>query len=260
MRFPSADRVVYERTSLVEVICQLKFPPILRIDTEAVSAFQERVRAELPGYDRRELGQVDAPVVIADGKPILLPQFSDRRVEHAFLSPDGSSKVTLGRDFVAHATQAYGRWEPFMETVRLAATTMLETYAPAPITRVGLRYQNVVRRSRLELGDEPWRNLLRPALLGLLSDESIDVDHGLREDAFALEVGGLAGRGRVFHGLVTQEGEQCYLLDTDFFVEEVVAWSSVEGVLDELHRQSWDCFQYFVEPPLHEAMRPRSPT
>lgn len=259
MRFPPARRVVYEKTSLVEVICQLRFPPILKIDSDPVSDFQERVRSALPGYDRRALGHVQAPVIIAGGTPVMVPQLSDQRVEHAFLSADGSAKVTLGRDFVAYTTQAYDRWESFKRTLQLTVDAVSASYGPAWATRVGLRYQNVIRRSRLGMQDQPWGALLRSSVLGLLGDSTVNVDHALREDAFPLDVGSQAGRGRVFHGLVMQEEEQCYLLDTDFFVEDVVTWPNVPTVLDELHQQSWHCFRYFTTEKLHQAMRPGIP-
>lgn len=257
MRFPPADRVEYSKTSLVEVIFQLKFPPILKIETEPVSELQEHLRTALPGYDRREIGQVGAPVIIANGQPLPLPQFSDRRVEHAFLSRGGETKVTLGRDFVACATQVYTRWDDFKSTLQLATAATHEIYAPAPGTRLGLRYQNVIRRSALGLTDRPWGDLLRPALIGLLADEAMVLDHALREEGFELDISGLQGRGRVFHGLVQQNDEQCYLLDTDFFVEQEMDWRNIHAVADELHRQSWDCFRYFVGSRLHKSMEPR---
>ena len=50
MPFPDSERVIYQRNPLLEVICQLRFPSILRIDSEAPAVFQERVRKEYPMY------------------------------------------------------------------------------------------------------------------------------------------------------------------------------------------------------------------
>ena len=50
MPFPECQRVIYKKNPLGEVICQLIFPPILKIDTEVPVAFQERVRNHFPNF------------------------------------------------------------------------------------------------------------------------------------------------------------------------------------------------------------------
>jgi uncharacterized protein (TIGR04255 family) len=46
--FPDSDRVIYDRNPLIEVICQLRFPPILRVDSEVPARFQEQIRDDFP--------------------------------------------------------------------------------------------------------------------------------------------------------------------------------------------------------------------
>ena len=46
--FSYEDRCIYRRSPLIEVICQLRFPAILRIDAQAPAQFQEAIsRAKL---------------------------------------------------------------------------------------------------------------------------------------------------------------------------------------------------------------------
>lgn len=45
MLFPPTQRVIYHKNPLVEVVCQLRFPTILKIDAEIPVAFQEAVRS-----------------------------------------------------------------------------------------------------------------------------------------------------------------------------------------------------------------------
>src|SRR4051794_35988880 len=66
MAFPDAPRVLYEINPLDEVVCQLKFPPVLRIDAEMPVGFQEAIRAQFPLYRAeptasRNLPQGSAP-------------------------------------------------------------------------------------------------------------------------------------------------------------------------------------------------------
>ena len=48
MPFPETDRVIYAHNPLEQVICQFRFPPILRIDSELPAQFQDRIRHEFP--------------------------------------------------------------------------------------------------------------------------------------------------------------------------------------------------------------------
>ena len=47
------ERVKYRKSALREVIFQVKFPSILRIDTEVPAEFQEMVRQKYPMYNDR---------------------------------------------------------------------------------------------------------------------------------------------------------------------------------------------------------------
>ena len=53
MLFPEVKRVIYKKNPLDRVICQLRFPPILRIDAEPPVKFQDRVRKEFPYYSEK---------------------------------------------------------------------------------------------------------------------------------------------------------------------------------------------------------------
>ena len=53
--FPPAQRVFYLKAPLIQVTCQLTFPPLLTIEKELPAAFQERVRFPFPVA--RETGQ-----------------------------------------------------------------------------------------------------------------------------------------------------------------------------------------------------------
>src|SRR6266852_706318 len=81
--FPEFTRVIYQRNPLVEVVCQLRFSPILRIDTDPPAEFQDRIRSAFPsskGAHRR-------PAAIASGPPTANCQF---------LSPDYEAETRSG--------------------------------------------------------------------------------------------------------------------------------------------------------------------
>ena len=51
--FSYEDRCIYRRSPLIEVICQLRFPAILRIDAQAPAQFQEAIRGDYPQFSQR---------------------------------------------------------------------------------------------------------------------------------------------------------------------------------------------------------------
>ena len=95
-------RYAYGKSQLIEVICQLRFPTILSIDTREPADFQETVRAAFPRY---QCQVENLPGV--NGAPA-------RTVNnHTFISEDGSYKLSLTKDFIALSTMRYTHWEDF---------------------------------------------------------------------------------------------------------------------------------------------------
>ena len=55
--FSTETRCIYRKNQLAEVICQLRFPEILTIETNIPAQFQEAIRGDFPGTlsERRRL-------------------------------------------------------------------------------------------------------------------------------------------------------------------------------------------------------------
>src|SRR5258708_615126 len=58
--FPDAERVIYDHNTLGEVLCQVKFPPVLRIEAELPAQFQDRIRDVFEIYK-------DSPATVLGG-------------------------------------------------------------------------------------------------------------------------------------------------------------------------------------------------
>src|SRR5215216_5336658 len=111
MPFPESKRVFYQKNPLAEVVCQLRFPPILRIDSESPAMFQERIRSEYPLY-RRTVAQTQLNLPGLP-QPLLQMIAGAGNATHEFLSGDEVWKVSLARDFLALTTSKYHDWEHF---------------------------------------------------------------------------------------------------------------------------------------------------
>jgi uncharacterized protein (TIGR04255 family) len=256
MTFPALQRVLYERNPLEEVICQLRFPPILRIGSDNAAEFQEAIRADYPLYKEEEptLPAIPLPAELAEiiGRAAQGPKPSQK-----FLSADEAWTVSLTRDFIALSTVRYERWEHFRQRLTNVVATLERIYRPAFYTRVGLRYRDVIRRSSLGLQDVPWAQLLAPFVAAELSTEIGErVGENAHVALIALEQ---PGSVRLRHGLLKpdQSGEQSYAIDSDFFTAERTELGDANRRLDYFNQQAARLFRWCITPRLHNAMGPR---
>src|SRR5438445_3102968 len=166
MPFPASPRVIYKKNPLDEVICQLKFPPVLRIDSELPAKFQESVRQDYPLFQDASpvipnfLGRA-LPAEVGKLMNLEIPFPVAGKVYH-FISADEKWKVGLAKEFIALSTGSYVRWEEFRARMAYAISSLLKEYSPSFFVRIGLRYRDVVRRSVLGLGEIRWSELLKP--------------------------------------------------------------------------------------------------
>ena len=259
MLFPDSDRIIYEKNPLAEVICQLRFPRILRINAEPPAVFQERIRAAYPLFSQTS----------ADDSSQILPELTrlvglDLKFgtgqTYDFSSADSAWKTTLTSQSLALTAMHYRRWEDFKAHLEEPLTALVAVYSPAFFNRIGLRYRNVIRRSWLGLSDVSWRELLASHVLGEMAYPGIENAslHAARDLLLRLDDQGHCVR--VQHGIVKAEGdgERCYLIDCDFFIETQTELGHAISTLDRLNRESGRLFQWCITSRLHDAMEPRS--
>jgi uncharacterized protein (TIGR04255 family) len=259
--FPESPRAVYRVNPLVEVVCQLRFPALLRIDVEPPAAFQERIRAEYPVLRDKTSEMLglppDLPLLVAS---LLRSPGSGQKPQAAydFVSTDGEWTVSLTRDFLALATRSYRRWEEFKRHLEGPLNALLDIYAPSWFSRVGLRYQDLIKRSALNLADRPWPELLKQPITGLLSapDLRATVEQTLTQSVIQIPDG--LGYVNLRHGLVqtTKNTEVCYLIDNDFFTDKQTRPADVYNKLDYFNQQSGRLFRWCITGVLHAAMDP----
>jgi uncharacterized protein (TIGR04255 family) len=101
MPFPKSQRVIYRRNPLEQVICQLKFPIILRIENELPAEFQERIRDRYPILTEPQMltSGPEFPEEVMKLVGSLMPVRPARVYE--FASADGHWRLTLSKDFIA---------------------------------------------------------------------------------------------------------------------------------------------------------------
>lgn len=257
MTFPASERVVYATHPLEEVICQLRFPPILRIDSGDVSAFQEALRGDYPLYAEEEL-PIAGMRVPAEFAEMMRIARQGPKPAKKFISADEQWTIALTREFVALSTSAYDRWEGFRDRLTRVVETVVDVYRPAFYTRVGLRYQDVIRRSRLGLQDVPWSELLAPSVAGELGTT---IAGNVKEMSHvALIALAESGNVRIRHEFKQPDGgaEESYKIDADFFISDRIELGHANERLDYFNQQAARLFRWSITDRLHTAMGPRA--
>jgi uncharacterized protein (TIGR04255 family) len=256
--FPASPRVVYEKNPLVVVICQLRFPPILLIDAELPARYQDRIRGQYPLLEEKP--GIELPPEVPK---IFAAEFGQSAWKnYNFSSTDGSWTVNLTRDFLALTARKYQKWEEFWQHLAEPLAALVEIYKPVYFTRLGLRYQDVIRRSSLGLVQppsppQPWSDLLEPYILGPLARREIAGETDTHRGEFRVALPDSAGSAHVRHGLMRLDGEECYAIDTDFYDERQTQIGDAHVRLDNLKRQAGRLFRWCIKDSLHRALGPR---
>ena len=261
MPFPEARRVIYGRNPLDRVICQLRFPPILRIDVEIPANFQERIRADFPKFVEKTEFRIDLPILHEGDTPTemlsqVVPMPGNKNYE--FASEDDTWRVNLTRSFIALTATRYQRWEEFRETLRGPVDALFDIYSPTHIARVGLRYIDLIRRSVLGLDAVPWGDLMNPHLVGLLGSPDVGRYVQSLETAHEIRLSDGESSVRLITRLVElpETGESCFVIDSDFYNASRLDTTEVQEKLDYFNQRGSRLIQWCIADRLHEAMEP----
>ena len=215
-------RYAYGKSQLIEVICQLRFPTILSIDTREPADFQETVRAAFPRYQcqvEKLPGVNGAPARTVNN--------------HTFISEDGGYKLSLTKDFIALSTMRYTHWEDFAARLDEPLGQFIKIYRPNCFDRVGLRFVNAISREQLGLTG-------RLAALKLHAGPGF-VQRNIRNGNQVQQV---------------QEKEVRFIFDQDVYSTGKVKVAAVAETLNALHAHSDSVFSDAITTVLHDAMEP----
>lgn len=248
LAFPHQDdNIRLERSPLAEVVCQVRFPPILSIAERTPVAFQDRIRKRFPEYEVEEgfMFRVDMASGSLSAPPA--PQQSVART-YKFSSRKRGTVATLAIDFFALSTSRYIVWEEFANDLRLLTDAVRGIYDPSHATRIGLRYINHLVPANLGLDSVgAVIDLLQPELTALFRTSAWDepseasVQLVLNDD----EVGGRLGFRM---GKRSENLQFSLLLDFDYFEENEEGLPLEELVerCDRYHRVIYDAFRWSI--------------
>ena len=263
MLFSAHPRAQYRKAPAHEVICQLRFPTILSINTVEPADFQEAIRAEFPKYARRQ-DTTPPKITLVNGSAPKVEQ-QPPVINYHFLSADNQWKLNLTKDFIALSTLHYTGCEEFARHLDNPLAALTQLYKPAYFQRVGLRYVNIFSRSSLGIEDAKWAELISPAYVGPLcqpdameenflncaSDLLLQLDSSCRAKIHA-------GPGRLKNTAqgAPQDPEVKFIFDMDLSMGGDVPCTLSAAGLETLHGHATRIFEGAVTDRLRTAMGP----
>ncbi|MES0127921.1 TIGR04255 family protein [Mesorhizobium sp. M0029] len=255
--FPNSERVIYARSPLVQVICQIRFPKILRIEATPPADFQDQVRDLYPIVEQQlPPGMQNLPPEVAKMLGAAAPQKS----QYQFLSQDRATTIALAPDALSITCSNYNRWEDFEAPVKLAIDALTNIYKPSFLTRIGLRYQNAVVPADFGIEGSPWAALLSKNILGELAHPGFSNDR--IAEAFSVLRAMLPDQLEgilLQHGLGQRENgpDKAYVFDIDCYTEKQNDVASTHSYLRRFNARARYAFRWCISDFLHETLGPK---
>ena len=261
MLFSDHPRTHYRSTPVREVICQLRFPPILTINTTEPADFQEAIRAEFPQYARRQ--DAAPPRITGLGGPSPKVEQQPPVTNHNFVSEDGQWRLNLTKDFIALSTLRYPGWEEFARHLDMPLAAFIRLYKPAYFQRVGLRYVNVFSRARLGLEDASWTELFAPAYTAPMQEPDAAEDRFLNcgcdltlklDSSCRAKIHAGTGMMKQPAAGAPQDPEVKFIFDMDLSMTGNTPCTLAAGALETLHGHSTRLFEGAITDRLRDAL------
>ena len=161
--------------------------------------------------------------------------------------------------FLAVSTLDYDRWEVFKSDCEIVYNIFSNIYRPSVTQRIGLRYKDLITRSRWNLQHLSWKDLIQEHELGILAELPEDK---VNRYAFDIEI---AGKEKVVehrHFELVRDRqtptEKSFLIDCDYFIQGIFPCDSVFILSESLHDHSSNFIRSIITETLNSAMEPEA--
>lgn len=250
IHFPEVKEIKLKNPPISEVICQVKFPPILKIGKELPINFQDVVRPVFPGIDIEQGVQIQMGVSPAEEKPLIDASPKIFR----FKSPDGKQAVSLSIDFFALSSKQYTGWVDFSEKLSFVKSAFLKEFNPSFVSRIGLRFINRFNLENVGADNfEEVLDLFRSDLTCLIrSNTWSDPVESLSQIVLSNE-----NRKLVFrYGMRRENQNPFFILDFDCFEEFQQDFSDISNKINEYHDVIYSAFRWCLKEKSLEKFQP----
>jgi uncharacterized protein (TIGR04255 family) len=262
MDFPLAPDIVYPRNTLMSVLCDIRFPKILKINHSQPHELQDILRGK--GYAEFS-STVSLSPDFSNAVPFSPEMFSANMTQvntFHFFSREHGWRVSLSSEQIAlTCSRSYQDHVEFKERLTEILRTFSGIYQPSEFRRIGLRYQNIVNSTSLpSLESVALHEVIPPKIFPELvapfssSIKGIEKIMQLERDDLKAQViyfyGEMAG---VFEG--KNFNELSYGIDIDCFIEQKLEVNNVLSHYDSLRNKVRDIFDYSISPVIRNGLQ-----
>lgn len=256
-KIEKSEATRYKRNALKQVVCQIVFQPILKIQKDVgIEDFQDLIRARFPEYQSEKVRSIK--INAADPGDVEIGEMS----VHKFVRPDDVSSLQLAADTVSIEYQKHNNHEPILADVALALDALQKVYGSVSIKRLGLRYINVVDKAQLEkdLSEElEWSDLIEQQFL-LVPHEVVDLD----DSRFLNEITGKFDPGYLTlkYGILADkaaEGRNTFRFDIDRYETGALKTDEIENKIKNFVHDTYSVFALAMGDKLKKWMEPLQP-
>lgn len=237
------SRVIYKNNPLERVLIQLKFPPILLIDSQEPAEFQEKIRSSFPYYDSL-INKLSNNNELRDIKKSYF--FKKNQNGNGYI-------IILNRDSISLNTNKYDKWENFKKNFQLALDSFECIYKPNLYTRIGLRYTDIISRKKLKKTEYSWKDLINEKYLGFISEEFEII---YNKNQYIIRLDKKNNIANISTSIEKRDYDNnCFCIDTDLsFIGEVKS-NEIEKRIDCLHSYSRPIFRDIITEKLHKILK-----
>lgn len=244
---PAHARVRYRRAPLERVYVQLRFDPRLELSTQIPVEFHKAIRESFPQYEQQQR------VTLGPGAQ---PASAAVEAVHHFHNRAQTAKIALTSRAVSFDTGQYTVFEELRKSVVSAMNALRACHGVEEFTRVGLRY--VDRIPLPAPGGLALTDAIARPLVAVHADPRVGAH--VRASLAELHVDFGGGVATLRHGLQldgdSDSPRESYLLDTDYWRQEVLDHARTTECLDRFHEFAWRFFRWCIQDRLHEALEP----
>ena len=224
----------YPNSSLVEVVCEIRFSAELAIECKR-NEFFDKIRDTYPN--------------------ILLPQSIGTQTNpvtaYRFENESQNAGITLALNRFSFYEKDYSGHKKFIKEFTRLANTLIATYPLRDLQRLGWRYINIIPFTR-EDGIVP---LNRFVAAGIKVPEGISDQFENLGIVFVSRVADGAITTRIESILRSNDQQEALLLDFDFAMTEKLQASKIGAYVRKAHKQTRALFESLITDEYRQYLR-----
>lgn len=246
---PNEQDIHLSNAPIKEVICQLSFPPIVKLGLSVDPAYQDEIRDDYPLYDRM------INDMSVNDQMIKQLRFPSDQLNHTISNIDHNEKINIEQNFFAFSTTAYSTWDDFYPKIIKNFGVFSKYYSPAAFLRTGLRYVNLFTSEIIpDLKNRPLHDFFQKEFLGPIGSKTIDNPylsafsstfkiHDVQDILIQYGIG-IKPDEKV---LPDDKKNKLFYVDIDVSTNNTNEIESLEPILIEAHRLAYAALRWVVK-------------